>query len=439
MNMKNLSPTEFKTDNEDEAEFFAILSDRIPYFDEGSGEYKLLDQKEIRSKVKNFYAKERYEDAEELIDALDRFQSINLEKEFRQVKSRSYRFSEVQFVKVVKKAYERDTSVSDVLRFNMANKLEEGVDYLYQNSSIEGEKLDIVHNILSEWSEKEGRGPKKDGYNLGYHFYYTESQKKYKQFAKYYVKKNVLKNKIDDEKLIDIYLKYYDIADPGALLDYTDIIIKEDKGNLYLQFDHSINFIFECYSLDDLNNFLSDVANQGYSKNELRNLPVFNDFFRLSDMVQSIKEGEDDQIKAGQILDQNKTWDDIHDKISFPNQIIKFPIEINDGSLRLDGVCMEKGKVKELILKDMIDDELESLNINEAKKQVEDFLEKGQANKARQIHKKITTYKSLEYWAELIESLILQSISSQVVSLTMPKGVAGLLKLFDLEKEEMIG
>ncbi len=100
---------------------------------------------------------------------------------------------------------------------------------------------------------------------------------------------------------------------------------------------------------------------------------------------------------------------------------------------------MKKGELKKEILDEILEDEIKSLNIDEAEEEVERALEEGDTKTAKELNEKMSIYKSVEYMSELLEKVILDGVSSQVASLTMPRGVEGLMKIFDLETEDMVG
>jgi len=439
MSAKNLTPGEYRTEDKDEAELVAILSDRIPFYDEKDGAYRILTREDVQSRINDLYEEDRYTEAEDLIDAYDRFSDLNPEKELGMVKSKSFRLSKVQFVRAVEKAYERNISVADVLRSNIAKKIKSYITNLYQNSEIDDERAKLLEEVVENWSDKGGRSPLKEGYELGFDLPTSPSKEKYERFGRYFVRKTILEKKIEDEKLVDIFEKHFKIADPDDILISSKIKIKKDNGSFNLVFQYYIHVFLDCHDIDKLNSLLSDIANQGYSKEKLKDLPIFNKFHQLPDMVRSISDGEYDKLESDHISDHERIWEDIQSEMSFPELKIKIPLEIKNESLRFGKNLSEDGNFKDIILNRVLEGELKSLDIDNAKQQVRECLEKGDTSSAKKINRQISIYNSVEYIAEIIEKMILDGLSSQVVSLTMPKGVTGLIKTLDLKKEDMIG
>jgi len=439
MNPKKPSLGKHETENKDEAELVAILSNRIPFYDKREGAYKILSKEDAQSIISDLYDEDRYTEAEDLIDSYDRFSKLNPDKELGMVKSKSFRLSKVQFVKAVKKAYERNVSVADVLRFNIAKKTKSFLKDLYQYKEFDDEGVKLLEKEIEKWSDREGRSPLQEGYQLSFDLPTSSSKEKYERFGRYFVRKTILENKIKDEKLVDIFENYFKIADPGDLWGSSKIKINKNDGNLNLVFQYSVNIFLDCYDMDTLDSLLSDIANQDYSNKELKDLPIFNKFQELPHIVQSISKGKYDKLEYSDILDQEVVWEDIQSELSFPELKIKIPLKIKNKSLRFGKNLSENGDFKEIILDKILDSELKSLDIDDAKQQVRECLEKGDTSSAKKINRQISIYNSVEYIAEIIENMILDSLSTQIVSLTMPKGVSGLIKMIDLKKEDMIG
>ena len=440
MSPKKLTPAEFRTEDEEEAELVAFLSNRISFYDTKYEIYKLADPEEVQTKIKKLYDEDRYVEAEELIDAIDRGTSKNTEEMIKKSKSKSYRLSKVQFVKAVKKAYEENAAVADILRSNISRKIESNLNKLNNNSEIDQEKLTQLEEIVKKWDNKEGRSPLKEGYKLGHHLLGKSSIEKYDIFARGFVRKKILEEKINDEKLIDIYSKYYRIPDPDDIFYNANITLNENEGNLNLIFDYELNYIIDCYNREKLDDFLSDIANQDYSKEELKDLPIFDKFYKLPEIVESIKEGRDKEIEPHHITDRPE-WDEIIEEISFPRLKLKFPLEIKGDSLKLGGSSLERNSVEKTVLGKILknlDSDIRSFDIEKAKQKAIKAVEEGDFSSAKKIHKQISIYDASKYMASNVEDMILDGLSSQVVSLTMPRGVSGLLKIFDLKKEDIL-
>lgn len=440
MSPQKLTPAEFRTEDKDEAELVALMIDMIYYFDEEEEKYRLISRDEVQSKIKKLYDEDKYAEAEKLIDSIDRVSSKDTEEIIRESKSKSYRLSKLQFVKAVKKAYEKNVSVADILRSNISKKIESNLKNLYDISEIDQERLESLEEIVKRWAMKEGRSPLKDGYRLSYHIPTNPSEEKYEIFAKNLVKINFLEKKIDEEKLIDIYLKYYTIPDPEDAFYHADIRLNEDGGNVNLIFDHEMDFIIEHFDREKLNDFLSDIANLGFNKEELNDLPIFDKIYKLPEIVESIKDGDQEDIDNSPIYDRDE-WDEIIKETSFPRLKIKIPLEINGGSLMFGGESLEIDSVKKIILDKILenfDGDLVAFDIDKAKQKAVECVKEGDYSSAKRINKQISLYDASKYMAGKIGDMMLDSLSSQVVSLTMPKGVYGLLKIFDLKKEDIL-
>lgn len=440
MSMQSISPSEFETSDEVGAAVSAFLFDRIPFFDKKTGKYRMLTEEDTRAKIREFYDGDRYNEAEELLDSIDQFSSFNPEKEFREIKSKSFRLSTVQFVKAVKTAYKEDKSVAGVLRTNIASNIKSGIESFYQNPDIDDERVDVIKEIMLDWGEKKGRSPLKEGYTLDWNISYSESFEKYETFAKYFIRKQFLENQVEDNKLIDTVLDYYTIADPISIFPLgQDLELKMEEDVLTLLFNHPINLFFPIREIEELENFLSDIANLECSIGEINDLFIFEEFPELKDWIRSIRKGEDFEVQSvREKMGSQEDRDDVHQN-SLQDLTIERPLKIEDGSLLWGDIPLKEGELKEEILNEILEDELNSLNIDEAKKEVERCLEEGETGRAKELNKKISIYSSVEYMSELIEKTILDGVSSQVVSLTMPKGVAGLVKIFDLETDDMVG
>ncbi len=443
MSPKESSHAELETKNELEAEVLGFLFNRIPFFDRETGKYKMLREEEIQSKIKDFYDEDRYKDADELIDSYDDFSSLNPEKEFRELKSKSFRLSEADFVKAVKKAYDNNSSVADLLRSNITSKLKTRVEEFYQDADIEDSKIDLITEIVENWGEKEGRSPLRDGYTLGWEVPYSRASfiDAYEEFSKYLVKKEILEQHLDDEKLIDIYSDYYN-SDEEGFFENMELKIGEEDDELKLFFNWSFSVWFTpTESLDILNDFLSDVANEGYTKDELEGSIFLDDFPTLVNRIQRIRENKDHGIGTakGRLPGSAHERAEISRILSFPKLSIKWPLEVKDDSLKCGEIPLQEGELQEPILNEILGSELQSLNVEEAKERVEKSLEKRDTGTARKINQRISTYKSSEELAGTIEKIILNGLSSQVVSLTMPKAVSGLLKIFDIQKSDLLG
>lgn len=432
MNMKSISPSEFKAKDEVEAELVAILSGRVPYFEEVSGEHRVLDEKDIRSKIKKFYEENRYEDAEDLIDTLDKFDSMNVEKELREIKSKSFRLSDIQFVNLVKKAYRRDISISDIIRSNISDKLEGDINKLCQDQNLDQSKIDVVKEIIEEWAEKKGRSPKDDGYQINHNVPYRGSKKKYKRLSKYLMKKKLKEMGVEDEKFINILLNHYDLPDDIDFGPFVNFTITERDDKIRLKFNLEFYYAIREGGFQDL---LLDIANEGYDERDLNDIPVFNSS-ELINKIKNIKEGKDEDIE----INNTTYWAEVIDEeIGFPNIDIDFPLDIEFGNLKWGDTMLEESNIKEFVLKEVLDQEIESTDLDKAMEQVQEYLDNKEYNKAKRLNQKISIYNSVEYIGEVIEDIILNGFSSHVVSLTMPKCVAGLVKLFDYNKDDFVG
>jgi len=441
MSMQSILPSEFETSDEVGAAVSAFLFDRIPFFDKKTGKYRMFTEEDTRAKIREFYDEDRYNEAEELLDSIDQFSSFNPEKEFREIKSKSFRLSTVQFVKAVKNAYDKNKSVADLLRTNIACNLLPKIDDFYQNPNIDDKRVFILEEIMNDWGKKKGRSPLKDGYSLDWNISYSENIEKYETFARYFVRKNFLENQVEDKKLLDTVLKYFDIQS-GGIFDWgTNIKLKNEDDGLKLLLNHPLDYAFvhPGDSLENLEDFLSDIANQEYSRRELSDLFIFEEIPMLLDWVESIREGKGAEVQSErEKIGSDEDWGEVV-RTSYRDFTIKRSLKIEDESLVWGDVPVKKGELKKEILNEILEDELKSLNIDEAKEEVEKALEEGDTKRAKKLNKKISIYNSVEYMSELLEKVILDGVSSQVVSLTMPKGVAGLVKTFDLETEDMVG
>ncbi|KXB07475.1 hypothetical protein AKJ54_00240 [candidate division MSBL1 archaeon SCGC-AAA382K21] len=447
MELKEFWSDEFSMTEEEEAEIVAFLTGKIPFFDKESGKYRTLAHEEFRTRVKELYEEDRYDDAETLIEAFNRYSSSSPEKRIREIKSKSFRLSKVQFFKALKQGYEDDASVADVIRANIGDKLKAGLENLNQIPNIDGEKLRLPKEILENWLSREGRGPLKFGYNLKWEIYVSdEDRKSYERFLRHFTRKNILETQIEDQRIIDIFLKFYE-SDPNALFEGVSLeTLENDNGELALKFRQHPAFYFEPLmhggyhkNLKTLDDFLSELANEGYEVGDLEELPIFNQIPKFASRVESIKNGGYEQLAwARDIGIEHNIGFDIANEI---HPLLRFsrPVRINGESLIWGDTPLEQDHLKESILSEILEDEVRHLDIDESKKKVETFLEEGNAEKAQKISRRISAFKSAEAVAEKTEEIILDGISSQVVSLTMPKGVAGLLNLFNLKKEDMAG
>ena len=437
MSPKKLTPAEFRTEDEEEAELVAFLSNRISFYDKKEETYNLITQDDILSKIEELYDEDRYGDAEELIDAYDQYSSFDPEKEIKKVKSKSFRLSKVQFVQAVKKAYDRNISISDILRSNIGNRIKSNFQNLYQNSELQEKRVEQLEEVVKNWSKKEGRLPLKEGYRLNFGEYPISSKEKYENFAKYFLKKTILKEKLKDEKLIDVFTKYYTIKSSDEIFSDASLRIKDDNGGLNIIFNDKLSLILDFDSRDERNNLLSDIANLGYSEKKLEKSPIFDDHYWLLEMVQWIK---DRDLDKEDIHDRSK-WDELEKTMSNPYLKIKIPLEAKAGKIIFGGEPLEEKNVKDRILNNIfegLDVKLKFFDINEAKEDVKEYIRKKDTNSAKKVNQKISLFVSSKYIAGIIGEIILDGLSSQVVSLTMPRGVSGLLKIFDLKKEDIL-
>lgn len=448
--MKEILSGQFATADREEAEVVAFLTDRVPFYEKRSGEYKTLTQEEIRSRVQELYEEDRYSDAEELIEAYDKHSSSVPEKEAREIKSKSFRLSNVQFVKVLKKAYEIDISAADVIRGNIASKLKGGLESLRQNPDIDEERINLLKEILETWSETEGRSPLTTGYNLSWEILVSETDKEScERFSKYFLRRNILEKFIEDQRLVDIFLKYYDYV-PNDLFNFAELKLGGENDELILRFDLDLPLYFkpliseeyeyeEYKDLEPLNDFLSEIANEGYSLEDLEDVVVFKRLPHLAHYVESMKEGDYEKLEPLREILPPDTALDTRLDISLPEFSISRPLRIEEETLIWGDVPLKKGDIKESILTEILDEETRHLDIDKAKLEVKECLEEGETKNARKINRQISTFKSSEVIANIIQEIILDGIGSQVFSLTMPKGLVGLLSLFNLEKDDVVG
>lgn len=470
MNVEEFTPDEYLPENEDEAEVLAVLTERIPVYDRLEKNYRFFTEEDLKSRMKELYEEDRFVEAENLIDAFERFDSYNIEKEFNEIKSRSYRFSEKNFIGLVKEAYQNDISIADVLRKNISSIIQEGIQTLKKNSCISEERIEIIEDITRDWSEKMGRSPVKNGYRLSSYGYELNShfnifkpdKEKYERFARYISKKkleNLFENSdinIGYKELVNIFLKCYELLDEEEDFqmfgDEPRISYNRNDNELILNIEEVLMYLIEPWSNPD--EFISDLVNSSYSDEDIQK--IFEEFLgysNISDKVISIRnELRDDQEEDHDDIFKfvSDSWSqDVENDIDRLTDFIvsKYPthfeirkvLKSDDEGFTLGGVPLERGRIKDMIMEEILEDETEKLeDIEKAKEKAKESLEEGDIETARKINQQITVYDSCEYVAEKLEKKILDSLTPQVVSVTMPKGVYGLIKFLDVNKEDML-
>jgi len=462
MKVADLALEEYSTEDEDEAEILAILSDKIPVHDRLEDEYRILDQENLRSRVKELYEEDRYLDAEELMDSYDRFSSLNPEKEIEEIKTKSFRFSFENFIRAVEHAYQEEMSISDLIRYNISSELKSRIDELYDNPEIDDEIAEFIEDVIENWSEKKGRSPLADGYTLNWDVKYLEDREKYNNFARYHAGKNFLEDlfeemsenegeEFDFEELIDIFLKHFKNFEPDIMFDDSRLKLIGRNGELSLNFSFATYYSFRPHEEPD--EFLLDLANSGYSNEELEqifewfangphsHIPYISE---IAEKVIEIREEQKDSIESAEDRENIDTsiFEFGHRFVELQWGVeLRRPLTVDDEVLKWGGVPVEEGKIQELVLDKFLDDELKNLDVEKAKQRVDECLEEGDIETAREINHRVSIYDSTKYVAEIIEDIVLDGVSSpsQVVSLSIPKGVLGLVNLFDLDRDDMIG
>lgn len=468
MNVEEFTLDEYCPEGEDEAEVMAVLTEKIPVYDRLEKNYRLFTEEGLKSRIDELYEEDRFVEAENLMEAYERFDSYNIEKEFNEIKSRSYRFSAKNFIQLVEVAYNENISVADVIRQNISSIIQTGIDNLKENSNVFEEKIEILEDLTKNWSEKKGRSPVKNGYTLSsYEFnshfnVYSPDKEKYERYARC-IAKNKLKDlfergdaDFDYQELLDIFLKYYKLLDEEEDFQMfgnePSISYSKTDNELLLEIEENPMYLLDIYSKP--NEFISDLVNSDYSDEEIQK--IFEEFFdypNISEEVISIRkelrdnqeDDNDDIFKFVSDSWSQDTEEEIENLIDFfASQCpavfeMRKVLKSNDEGFTWGGLSLDEGKIKDMIMEEILEDELEKIeDIDKAKNQVKKSFEEGDIETARNINQQITMYESCQYVANKLETKILDSLRPQVVSLTMPKGIFGLVKFLDINKEDMV-
>jgi len=427
----------FVTSNEKKANTLSFLTGSVAYLDGDSGEYRLVPPEQVSDFVRDLYKKNRYEDVERLTDSYHRRTSGADEKSLRELEAKSFRFPAHRFLRLLAEAYEQGRSVADLIRINISRMIEERLDGISSNSNFDEENFSKVMAVLEDWKSKKGRKPK-SSYTLGWDVWLLPGFEEAIGKCYNHILFRIFDNELENPQLASLLAKYCR-AEEFDIFTYSTVEVSYDSG-LALTANFQIPAVFTpLREEEDLDSFLSDIANSGFTREDLEDVPPFKQMPRLLSFVSEIRGKETEVVQRDLMLE---TIDEGADSF-FDNPASGHPLFVLTDPLQIKGDRLIWGNtalsddLKGYILDHLVGEQVARIDVEERQEEVGEHVEKGESDKAREISHLINIRRNAEIVAEQMARIVLDAASSQVVSIVMPKAVTGLLELLEIDKEEL--
>ena len=394
--------TELREKKEAKAKMMAFLTDASTIFDEGKNEYIILPRDEINEKYREAMNKGDIVLAKNILDGAQGA-GLNIEKESREIISKSIRVDGVKYLQLLSEALKDDKAISDTVRLRICDFLQTKLSEAPEG--IKKEKLNAIKKLLDNWKKGKNTQPK-SGYSKsrGYYNYPDKESLINVHKAKLRLRlenENYLVNKKIPQDIIELILKD---------LEYD--MVGFEKNGWVIDKSGKSSHIFEIHP--------TFYIIPGCDTEIIRKMATEIGGYELAQKVDELFDAEGGGDFDYTILPELASFD------------LRLFVNLKENQIFIDGIPLleeSKDKIKTLIMNKILLDKFKDFNLEKAKKQAIALVDKD-IQKARSLTEDINLYKSFEKLSEwMANELFADMNSSEVVTFSAPKPIIYMFEL----------
>lgn len=429
------------------AELIAYLTNGITYKDSASGQIRVISRSESMDLLDNLLIKKKdYESAKKIHESLKKSSDL----EVTRIMSKSIRVPTPTFLKTAEIGYRTNVSLADVVRKVASKWIRGRIEDFEKLSDISKERVDIIKNILTDWSIKKDSEP---SWNYSLDFRYnlniqtSEVFKVYTNIVEESFRKKCRAEGISEDAIKDFLSRI--IQHDENVINEAQALLSFDKnvGKLRLDF-----FIYLNIGIDDLLRLNIDMV-QTFGEemvdrfSNLDPTQLLIDKCRTDEPIDWVYEIERNQQGYLDWDNESKT-EDFFGKVKLFNYYpfmlyhLSGYVRVDEaGALYFEDVKADAGNEREIDNKivELLARELE-IEIPEIQK-IEDELKKATTNKnlnrQAELTAKAVVYQSLQKVANWTRDILLDiPTRTEVVTFTIPEPLLRFWEALGEEKEK---